>query len=103
LGATVGGVLAALPILACILAAFTHQRHGSGAATQLLRGMLSGMAGFVVFCVLVAALVETAGAVATFTAATVSALLIQAAIAWASTRSACSPGRWQRGATRPAG
>jgi hypothetical protein len=84
LGATVGGVFAALPIVACILAAFTHQRHGGGAATQLLRGMLSGMAGFVVFCVLVAALVETAGVAPTFTAATGSALLIQAAIAWAS-------------------
>ena len=98
LGATVGGVLAALPVLACILAAFTHRRHGSAAATQLLRGMLSGMAGFVAFCVLVAALVETAGVAPTFTAATGSALLIQAAIAWASTRSARSPGSWQRSA-----
>jgi hypothetical protein len=87
LGATVGGVFAALPIVACILAAFTHKRHGGGAATQLLRGMLSGMAGFVAFCVLVAVLVKTAGLAPTFLAATGSALLIQATIAWTSPRS----------------
>jgi hypothetical protein len=87
LGATAGGILSALPVLACVLAAFTHERHGSAAATQLLRGMLSGMAGFVVFCLLVAALVETAGVAATFAAATGSALIVQAAVAWSSSRS----------------
>jgi hypothetical protein len=86
LGPTAGGILAALPVLACILAAFTHERHGGAAATQYLRGMLSGMAGFVVFCVLVAALVETAGVAVTFTAAAAGALCTQGALACASTR-----------------
>lgn len=81
-GPTAGGILAALPVLACILAAFTHQRHGGAAATQLLRGMLSGMAGFVVFCVLVAALVENAGVGFTFVAAAAAALCTQGALAW---------------------
>ncbi len=88
LGPTAGGILAALPVLACILASFTHERHGGTAAAQLLRGMLSGMAGFVVFCALVATLVETAGVAVTFMAATGAALFTQAAVAWASTRSA---------------
>ena len=76
----------ALAVLACILAAFTHERVGRAAATQLLRGMLSGMAGFVVFCLLVAALVDDAGVAVTFTAATGAALSTQGAVAWASTR-----------------
>jgi hypothetical protein len=95
LGATVGGVLTALPVLACVLAVFTHRCHGSAAATQLLRGMLSGMAGFVAFCVLVAALVETAGVVPAFIVATGSALIIQAAIAGASRESTGTVARYE--------
>jgi hypothetical protein len=87
LGPTAGGILTALPVLACILAAFTHERHGAAAAAQLLRGMLSGMGGFVVFCLLVAALVDDAGVTVTFMAATCAALCTQAAVAWASARS----------------
>jgi hypothetical protein len=83
-GPTAGGILAALPILACILAAFTHARHGGAACTQLLRGMLSGMAGFVVFCALVAGLVDRAGVAVTFMAATGAALATQGAVVWAS-------------------
>lgn len=81
-GPTAGGLLAALPVLTCILAAFAHQSEGGAAATQLLRGTLRGMAGFVVFCLLVAALVETAGIAVTFTAAAVAALVSQAAIGY---------------------
>jgi hypothetical protein len=88
LGPTAGGVLAALPVLACILAAFTHARHGGAASAQLLRGMLGGMAGFVVFCALVAALVDHAGVAVTFAGATCAALATQGAVAWASTRPA---------------
>jgi hypothetical protein len=85
-GPTAGGILAALPVLACVLAAFTHARHGGAAVAQLLRGMLSGMTGFVVFCVVVAAIVDDAGITLTFLAATAAALGTQAAIARASIR-----------------
>jgi len=53
-GPVVGGILAALPALASILAVFTHARCGAVAVVDLLRGMLGGMAGFVAFCALVA-------------------------------------------------
>jgi hypothetical protein len=86
LGPTAGGILAALPVLACVLAAFTHERHGAAAAAQLVRGMLSGMGGFVVFCLLVAALIDDAGVAITFLAATAAALCTHGAVAWASTR-----------------
>jgi hypothetical protein len=80
LGPVVGGVLAALPVLASVLAVFTHEQ-GAGAICALLRGMLSGMAGFVVFCALVAVLVDRAGVAATFTAAALAAVAVQAATA----------------------
>jgi hypothetical protein len=66
LGPTPGGVLAALPVLASILATFAHVRDGGAAATELLRGMLTGMAGFVVFCAIVAALVVHESIAVTF-------------------------------------
>lgn len=81
LGPLVGGVLAALPVLASILAAFTHARYGAAAVIELLRGMLGGMAGFVCFCALVGALVEPAGIALAFAVASVAALAVQAATA----------------------
>jgi hypothetical protein len=76
LGAVVGGMLAALPVLASVLAAFTHARYGARPVAALLRGMLAGMAGFVVFCALVAILAEPAGIAAAFTMATAAALAV---------------------------
>jgi hypothetical protein len=88
LGPVVGGVLAALPALASILAVFTHEQHGARAVVVLLRGMLSGMAGFVVFCAVVAVLVDHAGVGATFAVAALAAVCVQAATALAASRSA---------------
>jgi hypothetical protein len=80
-GPVAGGMLAALPVLASILAVFTHARYGAAAVAELLRGMLAGMAGFVSFCALVAALAEPAGIAAAFVVATVAALAVQLATA----------------------
>jgi hypothetical protein len=88
LGPVIGGMLAALPVLASILAVFTHQQHGAQALVLLLRGMLSGMAGFVIFCALVAVLVDRAGVGATFTVAALAAVGVQAATALAASRPA---------------
>ena len=88
LGPVVGGMLAALPVLASILAVFTHEQRGAEALVFLLRGMLSGMAGFVVFCALVAVLVDRAGVGPTFAAAVLAAVCVQAATALAASRSA---------------
>ena len=83
LGPLIGGVLAALPILASVLAAFTHGDQGPRAAIALLRGMLTGMACFVGFCSVVAALVVPLGVIVAFAAATVVAVALQAAIFFA--------------------
>jgi hypothetical protein len=53
--------------------------------------MLSGMAGFVAFCALVAVLVEPLGIAASFAVATVSALAIQGATAWAARPASATP------------
>ena len=86
LGPHVGGILTALPVLASILAVFTLAQHGAPALQDLLRGMVTGMAAFVVFCALVAALVQPAGILATFVAAVLGALAAQATAAWTTAR-----------------
>jgi hypothetical protein len=92
LGPVAGGVLAALPVLASVLAVFTHGRQGPDALAALLRGMLSGMAGFVAFCLLVAVLAGPAGVPAAFACAALAAVAAQALAATASRRPAGSPG-----------
>jgi len=86
LGPHVGGILTALPVLASILAVFTLAQHGAPALHELLRGMVSGMAAFVVFCALVAVLVQPAGIVLAFAAAVLGALAAQAAAARSTAR-----------------
>jgi hypothetical protein len=86
LGPHVGGILTALPVLASILAVFTLVQHGAPALQDLLRGMVAGMAAFVVFCALVAALVQPAGIAMAFGAAVVGALAAQATAAWSTAR-----------------
>jgi hypothetical protein len=73
-----GGVLAALPVLASVLAIFTHRREGPGEAAALLRGMLAGMSGFVAFCEVVAVLIVPVGVGPALAAATVVALAVPA-------------------------
>jgi hypothetical protein len=64
-----------------MLATFTHRGSGPIAAVELLRGTITGMAGFVVFCELVALTIASAGTAAAFALATTAALLLQAPLA----------------------
>jgi len=77
LGAVAGGMLAALPVLACVLAVFTHREQGGGHAVALLRGMLAGMGSFVLFCQVVALSIVPYGIAPAFVAATGVALGMQ--------------------------
>jgi hypothetical protein len=76
-GPLAGGILAALPVLASVLAVLTHRDAGAGAAIALLRGTLAGMTGFVAFCQIVALLITHAPLVPVFAGATLAALLAQ--------------------------
>ena len=75
LGPRLAGMLAAFPVLASVLAVFTHAQDGAGAAAGLLRGMVRGLVSFAVFCFVVALLVEPAGLGVAFVAATAAALV----------------------------
>jgi hypothetical protein len=86
-GHVIGGVLSAFPLialsgfaLASVLAVSTHRQHGADALLDLLRGMLGGMAAFVLFCALIGLLVEPAGLATAFVLATAAAVLVQAAL-----------------------
>ena len=78
-GPTAGGVLAALPVLAAVVSVFTHRTDGPVAATAFLRGLLGGLGGFAVFCLLIALLIEPAGGPVAFIAATAGAVVAQLA------------------------
>jgi hypothetical protein len=78
LGPLIGGALAALPILASVLATFTHRDQGPPATIALLRGMLAGLPCFVAFCTAVAMLVAPLGVPLAFSAATVAAVALHA-------------------------
>jgi hypothetical protein len=54
LGPELSGVVASLPLLAAILATFTHAQAGSAAAATLLRGMLTGLGSYAALCFVVA-------------------------------------------------
>ncbi|HEX3435058.1 MAG TPA: hypothetical protein VHT25_13470 [Solirubrobacteraceae bacterium] len=82
LGARAGGALAGLPVIATVLAVNAHRRRGAAAPTTLLRGMLEGMAGFVVFCEVVAAFAIRGGTLLTFLLAALAALTVQAAVVY---------------------
>jgi hypothetical protein len=97
-GPLIGGMLAALPVLACVLVVFTHREAGAPAAIGLLRGMLAGMVSFVLFCQVIALAIVPDGIVPAFTAATMVAVAAQALTVY----SVHSTLRRQSSAARPA-
>lgn len=54
LGAHLSGMLAMFPVLAFVLAVFTHSQSGAAYATRLLHGMVRGYYAFAVFCLVLA-------------------------------------------------
>ena len=74
LGARLSGMLAAFPVLASVLAAFTQAQAGAAAAADFLRGLVRGLISFALFCFVVAVLLPSAGMAVAFGAATAVAL-----------------------------
>ena len=68
LGPRLSGLLATFPVLATVLAAFTHAQDGPAAAAQLLRGFATGLVAFAVFCFTVAELLPEHGIAVSFLA-----------------------------------
>jgi len=77
LGASASGLLAMLPVIATVLAVFTHRRDGADPAIGVLRGILTGLFGTAAFLAVVSASVERLGVAAAFTAAIATIVVIQ--------------------------
>ena len=91
-GPVAAGVLTSLPVLASVLAVSAHRTAGAEPTRQVLRGMLSGMAGFALFCWLVALLLGPLGVTGAFVLAAAGALVAQAGAALSGARRASSGG-----------
>jgi hypothetical protein len=66
LGPHLSGLLATFPVLATVLAAFTHAQDGPAAAAQFLRGFATGLVAFAVFCFSVAEILPHASIASAF-------------------------------------
>jgi hypothetical protein len=78
LGPQLSGLLAPFPIIATVLATFTHAQRGTDELLRLLRGLLAGFGAFAVFCFTLALALRTIDTGAAFALATALALATQA-------------------------
>lgn len=80
LGPQLSGLLAPFPIIATVLATFTHVQRGTDELRRLLRGLLSGFGAFALFCLVLAVALRRLDTGAAFALATTLALLTQGAL-----------------------
>jgi uncharacterized membrane protein (GlpM family) len=80
LGAHLSGLLAPFPVIASVLAFFTHTHDGVAAVRILLRNLLLGFYGFAAFCFALAVTLSTMSTASAFALATATALAVQAAV-----------------------
>jgi hypothetical protein len=76
-GARLSGLFATYPIFAAVLAAFSHRGREPAAATEVLRGLLTGLYAFTGFFAVLTMMIEPIGIAGGFGAATAAALVIQ--------------------------
>jgi hypothetical protein len=80
LGPQLSGLLAPFPIIATVLATFTHAQRGSDELLRLLRGLMSGFGAFALFCFTLAVSLHRLDTAAAFGLACAVALLTQALV-----------------------
>lgn len=80
LGPQLSGLLAPFPIIASVLATFTHTQRGAQELRRLLRGLLSGFGAFALFCFALALALAPLGTAAAFALATAAAVLLQSVL-----------------------
>jgi hypothetical protein len=80
LGPQLSGLLAPFPIIATVLATFTHAQRGSDELLRLLRGLLSGLSAFALFFFTLALALKRMDTASAFVLATALALLAQIAM-----------------------
>jgi hypothetical protein len=77
LGPRLSGLLTPFPIIATVLATFTHAQRGTDELLRILRGLLSGFVAFALFCFTLAITLRSLDTPAAFALATAVALLTQ--------------------------
>jgi hypothetical protein len=80
LGPRLSGLLAPFPVIASVLAAFTHAQHGVAEVRRLLRWLLGGYGAFALFCYILAATLRPLGTPAAFLLAATASVLAQGAL-----------------------
>lgn len=78
LGPQLSGLLAPFPIIATVLATFTHAQSGVDDVRRMSRGMVTGLCAFALFCFTVSVALRTLDIATSFGLATVVALATQA-------------------------
>jgi hypothetical protein len=73
------GLLAVFPVMASILAVFSHRNQGLDASTAMLRGLATGLYAFVAFFLVLSLTLTKAGTLAAFGLALLTALVVHAA------------------------
>src|ERR1700730_3690637 len=77
LGSQLSGLLAPFPIIATVLATFTHAQRGASEVRRLLRWLLGGYGAFALFCFTLAVSLRSLGIAAAFALAPAVAVLTQ--------------------------
>lgn len=80
LGPQLSGLLAPFPIIATVLAVFTHAQAGAAEVQRLMRWLLGGYGAFALFCFVLAVTLRPLGTAAGFLLAGAVALLTQGAL-----------------------
>ena len=80
LGAKLSGLLTPFPVVATVLAAFTHVQYGTDDLVRIMRGFVVGLVAYLLFCFTLAVSLRSLGVFASFALAIVAALAAQAVI-----------------------
>jgi hypothetical protein len=88
LGPQLSGLLAPFPIIATVLATFTHSQRGAEEAVRLLRGMVLGFGAFALFCFSLTVSLHDLSTAGAFAVALGIALLVQSSALLLTIRSA---------------
>lgn len=94
LGAKLSGLLAPFPVIASVLAVFTHAQHGELDLLRIMRGFVVGLVAYALFCFALAVSLESLGVAASFAFAAAAALAMQAialTVTWRHRKPAAEP------------
>lgn len=78
LGPKLSGLLTPFPVVATVLAAFTHAQHGEHQLVRIMRGFTIGLVAYVLFCFALALVLPQVAVAPSFVLALSAALLTQA-------------------------